>query len=204
MEPLVQLRGLIAALDETVVDALCARAGLRRNEALYPQVGPPAPALAALAGLFTGAASPSSRVQVLRPAYLQVVLPVLCEPGRDAGQPAPFAADAACLDTLARRLSLSVHVATRKREAVPEALRAALATRDPVQVEQAITHPAVEAEVLARVRNRVSEKQDNPNLPGRIARVYAEWIIPLSRKIQVHGLLDREPAPRRQASPDLQ
>ena len=59
MEPLAQLRGLIAALDETVVDALCARAGLRRNEALYPQVGPPGPALAALAGLFAGAASPA-------------------------------------------------------------------------------------------------------------------------------------------------
>ena len=189
MEPLAQLRGLIAALDETVVDALCARARLRRNEALYPQGAPPVPVPEVLAGLFAGAASPAGRVHVLRPAYLQAVLPVLCEPGRDPGHPAPFSADAACLDALARRLSLSVHVATRKREAVPDALQAALASRDPEQVEIAITHPAVEAEVLARVQARVSDNQGHPDLAQRIARVYTEWIIPLSRKIQVHGLL---------------
>ena len=190
MEALTQLRGLIAALDETVVDTLCARARLRRNEALYPPNGTSAPALESLAGLFARAASPATRVHILRPAYLQAILPVLCEPGSDSGQPAPFAADAACLDALSRRLSLSVHVATRKLEAVPEVLRAAMESHDPKRVEEAITHPAVEAEVLARVQARVTEKHGSPDLARRISRLYAEWIIPLSRKIQVHGLLE--------------
>ena len=188
MEALAQLRSLIAALDETVVNALCARARLRRSEELYPTGDAPPPEPQNLATRFARADTPAARVGVLRPAYLQAVLPVLCEPGSDPGQPAPFAADAACLDALARRLSLSVHVATRKREAVPPELQAALASRDPAQVEMAITFPAVEAEVLARVRARAAAA-GRPDLPVRIAAIYAEWIIPLSRKIQVHGLL---------------
>ena len=191
MEALAHLRGLIAALDETVVDALCARAHLRRNEALYPPDTAPLPASEVLAGLFARADAPAGRIRVLRPAYLQAFLPVLCEPGRNEGQNGPYSADAACLDALARRLSLSVHVATRKREAVPEALRAAIQSRDPAQVEQAITHADVEAEVLARVQARAAANQGSPDLPGRIAALYTEWIIPLSRKIQVHGLLDQ-------------
>ena len=190
MEALVQLRGLIAALDETVVDALCARARLHRNESLYPPNSALPPALKDLAAIFARAASPASRVHILRPAYLQTVLPMLCEPGSDPGPPAPFSADAACLDALSRRLSLSVHVATRKLESVPEALRFAIESHDPEQVEAAITHPDVEVEVLARVQARVSGKQDRPDLAGRIAGLYAEWIIPLSRKIQVQGLLE--------------
>lgn len=186
MEALAQLRRLIAALDETVVDALCARARLPRNDALYPPGGP-RPEPRELASRFARADTPAGRVGILRPAYLELVLPRLCEPSGAAG-PAPFAADTACLDALARRLSLSVHVATRKREAVPPELHAALATRDPAQVEAAITFPAVEAEVLARVRARAAGA-GRPDLPERIAGVYADWLIPLSRKIQVHGLL---------------
>ncbi len=192
MEALVQLRGLIAALDETVVDALVARARLPHNEALYP-LGAPRPEPRELASRFARTATPASRVGVLRQVYLDLVLPRLCVPGGDEG-PTPFTADAACLDALARRLSLSVHVATRKREAVPPQLQAALASRDPAQVEAAITFPAVEEEVLARVRARAAGV-GRPDLPERIAGVYADWLIPLSRKIQVHGLLNREPAP---------
>ena len=66
---------------------------------------------------------------------------------------------------------------------------AALHTGDPVRVEDAITHPAVEAEVLERVRIRARAHAPRVETPDQIAALYAEWIIPLSRKIQVHGLL---------------
>ncbi len=189
MEALSHLRGLIAALDEALVDALCARARLRLNEPLYALPDAPAPALQALAGAFAESATPAGRVRVLRPPYLRLLLPALCEAGRDESGAACLSADAACLDALARRLALSVHVATRKREAIPDALLAALRTGIPTRVEAAITNPAVEEEVLARVRARAAAQAPRPDLPGRVATLYAEWIIPLSRKIQVHGLL---------------
>jgi chorismate mutase len=189
MEALSHLRSIIATLDEALVDSLCLRATRRLNDALYSMPDEPPPALQALAGLFADAPTLAGRIHVLRPAYLRVLLPALCDPGQDTGQPACLSADGACLDALARRLALSVHVATRKREAIPEALQAALKSGSATKVEQAITNPDVEAEVLARIQARARTRASQSEVPGRIAGLYTEWIIPLSRKIQVHGLL---------------
>ena len=189
MEALSHLRGLIASLDEALVDHLCARGRLRLNEPLYSMPDDPASALQSLAGAFAECATLAGRVRVLRPPYLRLLLPALCEPGSDEGGAACLSADAACLDALARRLALSVHVATRKLESLPDALQAALRTGSPARVEAAITNPTVEEEVLARVRARAAAQAPRPDTPGRVATLYAEWIIPLSRKIQVHGLL---------------
>ena len=189
MDALSHLRGMIAALDETLVDNLCTRARLRRNEQLYALPASPIAGLDALAGQFVGSDTLARRVHVLRPPYLQSVLPTLCEPGSEDERSPCLAADAACLDALVRRLALSVHVATRKREAIPEVLQSALRTGDPARVEQAITNPAVEAEVLARVLARAREQAPRVETPDQVAAIYAEWLIPLSRKIQVHGLL---------------
>ena len=189
MDSLSHLRGMIASLDETLVDSLCARARLLRNDRLYALPDAPAPTPDSLAGPFAGAATPAGRAQVLRPSYLRILLPALCAPGNEEDRSACLAADAACLDALARRLALSVHVATRKRESIPEALQSAIRTGNPARVEDAITNPAVEADVLARVRLRARERAPQMETPDQIAALYAEWIIPLSRKIQVHGLL---------------
>ena len=68
MEALSHLRSMIASLDEALVDALCVRARLRRNEPLYAL--PPAtfPGLDALAGQFAVSATLAGRVHLLRPA----------------------------------------------------------------------------------------------------------------------------------------
>jgi chorismate mutase len=189
MDALHHLRHLIAALDAALVDALCTRAQRRLNAELYALPDEPVAELPALAARFAASSTPAGRVHVLRPAYLRQILPALCEPGHDSGQPACLSADGACLDALVRRLALSVHVATRKREALPDTLQAAIRTGDPGQVEHAITNAAVEAEVLTRVLARAAERAALPATPDRIAALYASWIIPLSRKIQVHGLL---------------
>lgn len=199
MEALDHLRTLIAALDEVLVDALCARAPLGFDESLYAMPEDPAPALHAMAAAFAEAATLAGRTRVLRPGYLRLLLPALCEPSRkDAPAFSTLAADAACLDALARRLALSVHVATRKREAIPAALLDAIESGNPRRVESAITNSAVEDDVLARVRSRAAGQSECSGLPNRLAALYAEWIIPLSRKIQVHGLLAQSrstPAP---------
>jgi len=189
MEALSHLRRMIASLDEALVDALGSRSRLGFDPAFYALPADALPGLNELAGAFADAATPAGRVRVLRPAFLAGMLPGLCAGAPDNG-PAPcLAADAACLNALARRLALSVHVATRKREAVPDDLQAALNTRDPARIEAAITHAGVESEVLSRVRTRAGDPSGDPGLPDRIAQLYADWIIPLSRKIQVHGLL---------------
>ena len=125
------------------------------------------------------------------PLYLRLLLPELCEPGADPDPAVCISADSACLDAIARRLAQSVHIATRKREALPPALQRALSTGDPQQVEIAITHEAVEGEVLTRVQTLAAAQAHSPDIPPRLVAIYRNWLIPLSRNIQVHGLLHR-------------
>jgi len=180
---------MIASLDEATTDAFCRRARLRLTPSIYALPGTPAGAPADLARPFYAAPSLAARIQLLRPAYLLEWLPSICEPGDEDARATCLSADGACLDALARRLTLSVHVATRKLEALPDALQEAIRTGRPDLVENAITFPEVEEDVLARIRNRAAATAPRPELPGRIADLYAHWIIPLSRNIQVHGLL---------------
>ena len=190
MDALFHLRDMIASLDAPLVDDLCGRARLRRNESLYALNGTAAPELDALAGSYAASTTLPGRVLLLRSAYVQVLLAALCAPGDGEGErQACLAADAACLNSLARRLALSIHVATRKREALPAALQAALGTGDPVRVEAAITNLSVEAGVIARVEARARKNGADEGVVRRLADLYAAVLIPLSRKIQVHGLL---------------
>ena len=190
MDALFHLRDMIACLDGPLVDDLCARARLPRNESLYALNGSAAPELEALAGPYAESTTLAGRVLLLRPFYVQILLAALCAPGGgDAERTACLAADMAGLHSLARRLALSIHVATRKREALPDALQAALRTGDPARVEQAITNLAVEADVIARVEKRARKNGAPDETVRRLADLYANGIIPLSRKIQVHGLL---------------
>ena len=190
MDALFHLRDMIASLDVPLTDDLCARARLPRNDDLYALNGAAAPAPEELAGAYAGSTTLAGRVLLLRPFYVRAVLPALCAPGGGAAERnACIAADTACLNSLARRLALSIHVATRKREALPDALQTALGTGDPARVENAITNLSVEAGVLARVEARAQKAGVAADTVQRISGLYARWIIPLSRKIQVHGLL---------------
>jgi chorismate mutase len=188
---LAHLRQVIAALDESVVTALCARARFRRNDSLYTLNGNPLASLPELARAFNQSATQAGRIHLLRPLYLRLLLPELCEPGADPDPAVCISADSACLDAIARRLAQSVHIATRKREALPPALQRALSTGDPQQVEIAITHEAVEGEVLTRVQTLAAAQAHSPDIPPRLVAIYRNWLIPLSRNIQVHGLLHR-------------
>ena len=88
-----------------------------------------------------------------------------------------------------QRLNLSVHVATLKKEEIPESLRKPIELGDPVLLEQAITNQAVENEVIKRTLEMTRVQLGSDELQQKVAKLYAEWLIPISRKIQVHDLL---------------
>lgn len=190
MDALFHLRDMIASLDAPLTDDLCARARLPRNDAFYALPDAIPADTGALATAYAQSTTLAGRVHLLRPFYVRTVLPALCAPGGGAAdRNACLAADTACLNSLARRLALSIHVAVRKREALPDALQTALRTGDPAQVEEAITNLAVEAGVIARVEARARKNEADDETVRRLADFYADALIPLSRKIQVHGLL---------------
>ena len=188
MNKLAQLRNIIASLDETLVTAFCGRALFKLNAEQYNELKRPL-SIAETATLFGAASTIAGRAHILRPLYVNTLLPILCAPGADADRRKCIASDANCMNALVQRLNLSVHVAALKLEEIPESLRIPLQSRDPVQLEAAITNHAVEAEVIARILDMTREQHASADLPDKIARLYAEWIIPISRKIQVHDLL---------------
>ena len=188
MNKLSQLRTIIASLDETLVKALCGRAAFKVNAELYNEHKRPL-SVAETANLFGAASTIAGRVHILRPFYVNTLLPGLCEAGDDEDRRKCIAADASSMNALVQRLNLSVHVAALKLEEIPEALRQPLMDRDPVLLEAAITNHTVEADVIARILDMSREQHAGGTLPEKIACIYERWIIPISRKIQVHDLL---------------
>jgi chorismate mutase len=188
MNKLAQLRNIIASLDETLVKAFCGRSLFKVNVEIYNELKRPL-SVAETATLFGSASTIAGRAHILRPLYVNTLLPVLCDAGIDADRRKCLAADANCMNALVQRLNLSVHVAALKLEEIPESLRIPLQNRDPAQMEAAITNHAVEADVIARVLEMTRDQQASADLSERISRLYELWIIPISRKIQVHDLL---------------
>ena len=188
MNKLAQLRNIIASLDETLVKAFCGRSAFKLNEELYNELKRPL-SISETATLFGSASTIAGRALIMRPLYVNTLLPVLCDAGSDVDRRKCIASDNACMNALVQRLNLSVHVAALKLEEIPESLRIPLQSRDPVQMEAAITNHTVEAEVIARILEMTREQQASAELPQRIAKIYEAWIIPISRKIQVHDLL---------------
>ncbi len=188
MNKLAQLRNIIASLDETLVKAFCGRSAFKVNSDLYNELQRTLTA-AETATLFGSASTIAGRAHIMRPLYVHTLLPELCAPGSDVDRRKCLAADTNCMNALVQRLNLSVHVAALKLEEIPESLRIPLQNRDPDQMEEAITNHAVEAEVITRILDMTREQQSAAELPQRIAHMYESWIIPISRKIQVHDLL---------------
>ena len=188
MNKLAQLRNIIASLDETLVTAFCGRSAFKVNAELYNELKRPLSVLET-ATLFGTASTIAGRAHILRPLYVNALLPVLCDSGADEDRRKCIASDANCMNALVQRLNLSVHVAALKLEEIPESLRVPLQNRDPFAMEEAITNHTVEADVIARVLDMSREQHAVGTLPQKITHLYETWIIPLSRKIQVHDLL---------------
>ncbi|MFO7937888.1 MAG: hypothetical protein R6V06_09840 [Kiritimatiellia bacterium] len=189
MNKLNQLRNIIASLDETLVRALCNRARFRLNPELYRH-RENIPDTSETAKLFGSAATMAGRAHIIRPLYVSVILPALCSPGSDEDCRKCISTDSSCMNALVQRLNLSVHVAALKKEQIPEALRKPIELKDPVLLEKAITNQAVENKVIKRILETTREQQVNSDhLQEKVAALYTEWLIPVSRKIQVHDLL---------------
>lgn len=188
MNKLAQLRDVIASLDETLVKSLCGRAAFKVNAELYNETAPPCPVVE-IATQFGEAKTIAGRARVLRPLYVNALLPALCESGADNDRRKCIAADANCMNALVQRLNLAVHVAALKLEEMPDALRVPLMKRDAGLLEKAVTNHTVEAEVVARILDMPRGGQADSRLLQKVAHLYETHVIPISRKIQVHDLL---------------
>ncbi len=169
-----ELRARIASIDRELVAALAARSRL----------GPatPPPASEELDSL-------TARVQTEYAEQVAAICPASSTMNNAA---ACEAADREVVAAVLRRLHIVLEIARVKADGETPRFRALVATRDAAGIKQAITQPAVEAQVVARAVAAAHELHA-ASLPvdfsDRVAAIYRNWIIPLARSIQVETLL---------------
>jgi len=135
----------------------------------------------------------------IRQLYEETLVPLICAPGDDHQYGSAGVCDVACLQALSKRIHYGKFVAESKARQPNEALREALAKRDPDLLMAAITDSAVEQQVLDRVAAKAGTYTTELNrcsttpavAPEVIASIYRDWIIPMNKMVQVTYLLQR-------------
>lgn len=115
--------------------------------------------------------------------------------------------DLGCLQSLSRRIHFGKFVAESKFRSEEELFTKMIKEQDAKGIEAAITKPAVEAKILDRIEKKAETYGIDPTLrwseksrgkvdPKAIRKIYEDFIIPLTRKVEVDYLLRRlEPKP---------
>lgn len=136
--------------------------------------------------------------------YLNQFLPLLAAKGDDGNYALAVSSDIVCLQALSRRIHYGKYVAEVKFRCAPEAYSAAIRTKDTEALMNMLTDKKVEAMVKQRVEkkamifgqevtlsttcNNSSNYKVNPSL---VSRLYNEWVIPLTKDVEVEYLLRR-------------
>jgi chorismate mutase len=137
----------------------------------------------------------------IRRVYETEVVPHICAPGDDKQYGSSSTGDVICLQSLSRRIHYGKFVAESKYRGNPDLYMPAIAAADSSTLQAMITDPAVENEVLERVRLKASaygrgteDEGSQPMIdPETVVEIYERWIIPMNKEVQLAYLLQRQP-----------
>nr|GLL26587.1 chorismate mutase 1, chloroplastic isoform X1 [Ipomoea trifida] len=137
--------------------------------------------------------------------YFKNLLPRLVKEGDDGNCGSTAVCDTLCLQALSKRIHYGKFVAEAKYQASPEVYKPAIVAQDKNKLMELLTYPTVEEAIKNRVEvktrtygqevtiNAGGSKGDpvykiNPSL---VAELYGDWIMPLTKEVQVQYLLRR-------------
>ncbi|KAK4797487.1 hypothetical protein SAY86_029813 [Trapa natans] len=139
--------------------------------------------------------------------YFKDLLPRLVREGDDGNYGSTAVCDTICLQALSKRIHYGKYVAEAKFQASPEDYKAAIRTQDGAALMDLLTYPTVEETVKRRVEMKAKTfgqevilRMDSDGLesdpvykinPSVIADLYGDWIMPLTKEVQVQYLLHR-------------
>ncbi|XP_050230212.1 chorismate mutase 1, chloroplastic [Mercurialis annua] len=158
----------------------------------YPQV------------LHTGADSINLNDKVLH-MYFRDIIPRLAKDGNDGNSGSTAVCDTLCLQILSKRIHYGKFVAEAKFRDSPEAYEAAIRAQDRDKLMELLTYTKVEELVKKRVEMKTrtfgqevtvicGEDEIEPAYkiePTLVAELYGDWIMPLTKEVQVEYLLRR-------------
>ncbi|KAF7820502.1 chorismate mutase 1, chloroplastic-like [Senna tora] len=140
--------------------------------------------------------------------YFRDLIPRLVKEGDDGNCGSTAVCDTMCLQALSKRIHYGKFVAEAKFQASPDAYKAAIIAQDKDKLMDMLTYPEVEEAIKRRVEmkaktygqeveimNSVCKDHEaepvykiNPTL---VADLYGDWIMPLTKQVQVAYLLRR-------------
>ncbi|KAI3417202.1 Chorismate mutase [Psidium guajava] len=137
--------------------------------------------------------------------YFRDLLPRLVSEGDDGNYGSTAVCDTTCLQALSKRIHYGKFVAEAKFQAAPDDYKAAIIAQDRDRLMDMLTYPAVEEAVKKRVEMKaktfgqevivdVEGDEADPAYkiePILIADLYGDWIMPLTKEVQVEYLLRR-------------
>ncbi|CAJ2665741.1 unnamed protein product [Trifolium pratense] len=133
--------------------------------------------------------------------YFRVLIPQLVKEGDDGNYGSSAVCDVMCLQALSKRIHYGKFVAEAKFQAAPEAYKAAIIAQD--KLMELLTYPEVEEAIKRRVEMKaktygqevvinMKEHRTEPVYkinPSLVADLYSDWIMPLTKEVQVAYLL---------------
>ncbi|KGN59526.1 chorismate mutase 1, chloroplastic isoform X3 [Cucumis sativus] len=136
--------------------------------------------------------------------YFRDLIPRLVEDGDDGNCGSSAVCDTICLQALSKRIHYGKFVAEAKFQASPDAYKAAIRAQDKQKLMDMLTYPTVEETVKRRVEMKATvygqevttdeegELQAAYKIkPSVVADLYGDWIMPLTKEVQVQYLLRR-------------
>lgn len=137
--------------------------------------------------------------------YFKDLLPRLVKEGNDGNCGSAATCDSTCLQALSKRIHYGKFVAEAKFRASPADYEAAIKAQDKGKLMDLLTYPAVEEAIKKRVETKAKtfgqvvtvgfgEDAVGPAYkikPSLVADLYGDWIMPLTKEVQVEYLLRR-------------
>ncbi|XP_071731039.1 chorismate mutase 1, chloroplastic-like [Rutidosis leptorrhynchoides] len=137
--------------------------------------------------------------------YFKDLLPRLVKEGNDGNWGSAATCDSNCLQVLSKRIHYGKFVAEAKFRDSPADYEAAIKAQDKKKLMDLLTYPAVEEAVKNRVETKTKafgqvvtvgfgEDATGPVYkiqPSLVADLYKDWIMPLTKEVQVEYLLRR-------------
>lgn len=136
--------------------------------------------------------------------YVNLIVPqIACEQGeQNENSGSVSVCDVECLQALSRRIHFGKFVAEAKYKGDPELYKRLILAKDIKGIEASITNQAVEDKILLRLKEKCRTYGTDPSLdfsqtpqakvdPELIVHLYKQYVIPLTKKVEVEYLLRR-------------
>ncbi|PKI31801.1 hypothetical protein CRG98_047804 [Punica granatum] len=134
---------------------------------------------------------------------LETLLPLIAAPGDDGNYASTAASDLKCLQALSRRIHYGKFVAEIKFTDSPQDYEPLVRVQDSDALMNLLTFKKVEEMVKRRVEKKAavfgqrvglddSKPDQKPKIdPAIVSRLYDEWVMPLTKLVEVEYLLRR-------------